>query len=680
MDGRTRITIFNSSYMTLPSNPDAIMYNQFYLEYTAGSDRTEIIHFSNNYIENIVDNIYAVLDTYLQPNTQLFIDSNYFVSVSGLFGSLQMSDSGYATVTNNTYINSTNFGFAIIELNNVDGALIDGFYIDNVITTGDNSQNLIYALLRETSELTLNNIIISNSKVNSQKMIFCNTFILNFILTNSIFKNITVTSGVSLINVDSSTIFKFDNVTFSEVHGNSSNSISSYWVLLTNFDLSGNRNSTITNIKISNSLIGFLFFNSISNSPPDTRLLLIKNVEYLNWNFLSKYDLIVFGGIVTSENFQIQLSNISFQNMSFYFGGNLIYFESQMVNQIVMSDSYATNVTGGSILIEAFNKNNLVLPASVRLINFTTNEINALYSSFILINEGGYLDILNSNFQNVMSYESGSVISAGYQKSTTNIYNSTFKYNSAINAGVFSIQSESVVKIFNSKIYSNFAKFGGVLIASTNGYFELYNTTIYQNYALSVSTIEIFDVATLPIISACNINNNTIMTMNELISEINNNWSKLWFLQGNFKRMIISMESTLSLIISNYWVQLISGSLSLQDNTIIENQGLVIQSFSSILNVQNTVFQNISVTDSSIVIINSNSTIKNSSASLIVKNVQNSNSFLSISFGSIITLSNFTYKSSTSSFITIDSSTLNADQLGISNVSWYYYFMSSSQR
>ena len=666
--------------MTLPSNPDAIMYNQFYLEFIEGSDRTEIIHFSNNYIENIVDNIYAVMETYLQPNTQLFIDSNYFVSVSGMFGGLLISDSGYAIITNNTYINSTNFGFAIVEFNNVDGALVDGLYIDNVVATGDNSENVIYALLTETSELTLNNIVISNSEINNQKLIYLDTFIQSFILTNSIFRNITVTSGISLINIDSSITLNFNNITFSDVHGDSSNSVNSYGVLLTNFDLSGDQNSTITNIKMSNSLIGFLSFYSVSNSPPDTRLLSINNVEYLNWDFKSKYDLIVFGGIVTSENFQIQLSNIIFQNVSFYFGGNLIYFESQIANQIVMSDSYATNVTGGSILIEAFYKNNLALPASVKLINFTTNEINALYSSFILINEGGYLDILNSNFQNVMSYESGSVISAGYQKSTTNIYNSTFKYNSAINAGVFSIQFESVVKIFNSKIYNNFALFGGVLIASTNGYFELYNTTIYQNYALSVSTIEIFDVATIPIISGCNLNNNTIMAINELISEINNSWLRLWFLQSNFKSMIISMKSTLSLIISNYWVQLISGSLILQDNTIIENQGLVIQSFSSILNIQNTVFQNINVTDSSIMIINSNSTIQNSSASLIVKNVQNSNSFLSISFGSTITLSNFTYKSSTSSFITIDSSTLNAGQLSISNVSWYYYFMSSSQR
>ena len=282
MDGKTRITIFNSSYMTLPSNPDAIMYNQFYFEHIEGSDRTELIYFSNNYIENIVDNIYAVLDTYLQPNTQLFIDSNYFVSVSGLFGGLQMSDSGYATVTNNTYINSTNFGFAIVEFNNVDGALIDGLYIDNVIATGDNSENLIYALLTETSELTLNNIVISNSEVNSQKMIYLDTFVLKFILTNSIFVNITVISGVSFINVDSSTFLNFDNLTFSEVHGDSNDSVNSYGVLLTNLDLSWDQNSTITNIKMNNSLIGFLSFYSISNTQPDTRLLLINNVEYLN--------------------------------------------------------------------------------------------------------------------------------------------------------------------------------------------------------------------------------------------------------------------------------------------------------------------------------------------------------------------------------------------------------------
>ena len=282
MDGRTRITTVSNSYMTLPSNPDAIMYNQFYSEFIEGSDRTEIIYFSNNYIENIVDNIYAVMETYLQPNTQLFIDSNYFISVSGLFGGFLISDSGYTSVTNNTYINSTNFGFAIIEFNNVDGALIDGLYIDNVVATGDNSENVIYALLTETSELTLNNIAISNSEINSQKLIYLDTFIQSFILTNSIFKNITVTSGISLINIDSSITLNFNNITFSDVHGDSSNSVNSYGVLLTNLDLSGDQNSTISNIKMSNSLIGFLGFYSISNSPPDTRLFSIDNVEYLN--------------------------------------------------------------------------------------------------------------------------------------------------------------------------------------------------------------------------------------------------------------------------------------------------------------------------------------------------------------------------------------------------------------
>ena len=680
MDGQTRVTIFNNSYMTLPSNPDGIMYNQFYSEHIEGVDRTEIIYFSNNYVENILDNIYAVLDTYLQPNTQLFIENNYFVNVSGLFGALQMTDSGYATVINNTYINSTNFGFGIIEFNNVDGAKIDGFYIDNIIATGDDSQNLFYAMMTETSILMMNDIVVTNSEINSQKMIYWDTFVLNFILTNSNFKNLTVSSGVSLINLDSTTILNLDNINFSNIIGDSTDSVDSYAILLSRLSLAGTKNSTIKGLSLTNSLIGLFYFYSISDSPPESRLLSIDDITISNWDFYSFYNLIAFGGIITSEDFQIMISDISYQNISFYFNGNLLYYQSQMLNQIIINNLFARNISGGSISVEAFDKNNLELSASIRCVNITTDSINAGYSSFILMNEGGFLDIINSSFQKIMSYESGSVLSAGYQKSITNIYNSTFQYNSAINAGVFQVKSESVVKIYNSTITNNFALEGGVSIASTNGYFEIYNTTIFNNYALSVSTIEVFDVATSPIISGCNINNNVIMQSSTLFNEIKTSWSKLWFLQNSFKELIISMESTLSLIASRYSIQLISGQLSIQDNSIIENQSLIIQSFSSILNIKSSLFQNITFSDSSIVVINSNWTIQNSSANSISVSEQNSNSFLSVSFGSTMVISNFTFESSTASLITSDTSTLTVNKLNITNVQWFYYLVSLSQR
>ena len=66
-----------------------------------------------------------------------------------------MSVSGYVAITNNTFINSTKFWFAIIEFNNVDNTLIARLYINNVIATDYNSENLINALLTETPELTL---------------------------------------------------------------------------------------------------------------------------------------------------------------------------------------------------------------------------------------------------------------------------------------------------------------------------------------------------------------------------------------------------------------------------------------------------------------------------------------------------------------------------------------------
>ena len=66
-----------------------------------------------------------------------------------------MSVSGYVTITSNTFINSTKFWFAIIEFNNVDITLIARLYINNVIATDYNFENLINALLTETPELTL---------------------------------------------------------------------------------------------------------------------------------------------------------------------------------------------------------------------------------------------------------------------------------------------------------------------------------------------------------------------------------------------------------------------------------------------------------------------------------------------------------------------------------------------
>ena len=168
------------------------------------------------------------------------------------------------------------------------------------------------------------------------------------------------------------------------------------------------------------------------------------------------------------------------------------------------------------------------LPNSVSIVsdilalnNFTTDSINALYGSFMLVYEGGELEIHDSDLKNIHCYDEGAVVFAGYQRAEVNIYSSTLHNNTALKGSVFYADSQSVIKIHDSLIYENFAVEAGVFAVTINGYFEFYNTTITENYALSISVGEVFDVADIPMISGSTIHGNIIMTKSQVLEEMN---------------------------------------------------------------------------------------------------------------------------------------------------------------
>lgn len=114
------------------------------MEFAEGCTRTEILNYQNNVHEHIVDSIYAMCDIYLQPNVQINFMNNTFYNVSGLYGGAFISNTGFVTMINNSYTFSSNFGFDAVALNQVSGALIDGFTIDNVISKGSSSEYFFF--------------------------------------------------------------------------------------------------------------------------------------------------------------------------------------------------------------------------------------------------------------------------------------------------------------------------------------------------------------------------------------------------------------------------------------------------------------------------------------------------------------------------------------------------------
>ena len=97
----------------------------------------------------------------------------------------------------------------------------------------------------------------------------------------------------------------------------------------------------------------------------------------------------------------------------------------------------------------------------------------------------------------------------------------------------------------------------------------------------------------------------------------------LWFLQESYKNYLSSKLSSLSLITSDYWFQLILANLKIENNTRFESQSTIIDAYSSNLIINDASFVKIDVDSASIMITSSTSNIKNVSATSISKSVQN---------------------------------------------------------
>ena len=196
-------------------------------------------------------------------------------------------------------------------------------------------------------------------------------------------------------------IVSVDNLIFNNIQSSSDSDSNNKMIDIGTLYLTSSDNSAIQNIDVSNSTIGFFTLGGVAESPAETRLLTVSNVAYTNSNFTNSVTLINIEDVQTTEDFIISATNLEFNTLSFTLGGYLINMQSQMTNRFVIADSSASNIIGGSIKAEAFNKQDTSVTSKLTLSNFTTTSINAQYGSFMILNEGGELLIENSNIKDV---------------------------------------------------------------------------------------------------------------------------------------------------------------------------------------------------------------------------------------------------------------------------------------
>ena len=153
------------------------------------------------------------------------------------------------------------------------------------------------------------------------------------------------------------------------------------------------------------------------------------------------------------------------------------------------------NIFGAGIRLEPqdiFDEDN---PLQLKILNSKFLNNKPFVSGFIDVYENSVVDIINSEFKDMFSIGSGSVLLANYKENTIRIYNSTFMNNYAILGGVFYSQFASSISCDNCTFEGNMAIRGGVAFLNSNGKLLLTNATLTNNMALN---------APIAYISACN--------------------------------------------------------------------------------------------------------------------------------------------------------------------------------
>jgi hypothetical protein len=372
----------------------------------------------------------------------------------------------------------------------------------------------------------------------------------------------------------------------------------------------------------------------------------------------------------TQEDVTINFNDATFENLIFKSGGNMIMFEHELTNQITVRNSIFQNITQGSIYIEAKNKQNAESPTGVKIINLSSNLVNSQFRSLIMTRQGSDLEIYDSHFQYNYGYEKGGVISAGYQKTVTKIYNTIFENNTSVEGGVFNIESQSVIECTNCTFLNNFAIKGGAIFLQENGYIELQNSTFTQNYGMSSSVLESFNSIETSQLKNWSLYDNKVITKDAFLTEISSKWNYLWFLQSDYVSYLNDNPNLINVIPSFFWFSLIIGKISILEESNIYQQDRLVYAFNSEVLLQDSIIHNITTEDASIKLVISTLNLMNTTIQDIHTSSNSKISIISGSLESTINMNKLSYANSTLPFLTFHSSVGNITDVNLNNITW----------
>ena len=291
-------------------------FTQINIEILESSNRNTIINIEGLTFNHIDSNLNSLIE--ISGNLKSTVSVENIEIDSNSFQSSVYSFSGMGTLNLKSLSlnNITEFGNPLIS---IDDALLYS-------QTGNNETSVV-----------IDNLTISSTTVESYSAIDIASMP-NIAIINSQFSDITVGSDNYLISLDTLYGFNIQNCNFTQIvstiQGDNSNKI----INLVSLNASQTVDLLIDNIVVERSELSFFVLDRISDAENTSKTFNISNAQFLNSQYNSSNDIITFTKMEEDINFTIYLHNISFSNITFEVNGNLLLFEQQLKNQLIIQN------------------------------------------------------------------------------------------------------------------------------------------------------------------------------------------------------------------------------------------------------------------------------------------------------------------------------------------------------
>ena len=264
----------------------------------------------------------------------------------------------------------------------------NSIYMQNVTFSNCHVANLMAVEIVRTSNVTLKNISINNFTatnietdgpftvaVSEQALVVIDQFSISgsqftnvgevmeitgsgtgaITISNVEFDDLVLSDDISVMALQGFSSISMNNMTINNVKDLEANDDTNTIIDLKSMHSTENSNISMSDIIVTSSSVSVLRISNVAQTSTIDQQVAITNMTIQHCLFEFSDDILYTGFIQTDGIFLFDIDQLSFHNITFEQGGNLIYLQHQPNEQMTIKNSSFTNITYSGIKIGSFD-------------------------------------------------------------------------------------------------------------------------------------------------------------------------------------------------------------------------------------------------------------------------------------------------------------------------------------